>query len=284
MEEPRDMMGFGSQEDWVRFNVNFPTFVEKHAALEALRDKMFVRKIYPKHHADYIIYGLGRVCVEDFEQVLNLCGNGFGIGGMQILRGMYERQVTAAYLTMYPEEVDNFIDYHHVHVRKALTHFKDAFRGTKDNLDGMVSEADQERIQKEFEAVEEKFTEVICGTCQKTRIMISWSKHHTGVLARKAGQNLDKLYYNLYYKPTLLSHSTFTSVEARVVFKEDGSFSFESDGQRAHVRDALLSAHNLLLNVFDLQNKHFNLGLDAEIEQCVRDYLECWAPNELPPD
>lgn len=113
--------------------------------------------------------------------------------------------------------------------------------------------------------------------------MFSWSKHHTGVLARKAGHNLDKLYYHLYYQPTLLSHSTFTSVDARVVFKENGSFSFESDGQRNHVRQALLSGHNLLLSVVDLQNKHFDLGLDAEIEQGVRDYLECWAPDELPP-
>jgi hypothetical protein len=283
MENPRDMMGFGSQEEWQRFNVNFPVFVDKHVALEALRDKMFVRKIYPKHPNDYIIYGLGRVCVEDFEQVLNLCGNGFGIGGMQILRGMYERQVTTAYLTKYPEEVINFVDYHHVHTRKALNHLKDVYRGDKATLNGIVSEADQERIQRDFADVEEKFTEVTCGTCNKTRIMISWSKHHTGVLARKAGQDLDKLYYYLYYRPTLLSHSTFASVDARVVFKEDGSFSFESDGQRNHVKDALLSAHNLLLNVFDLQNKHFNLGLDTEIEQCMRDYLECWAPNELPP-
>src|SRR5205807_8034674 len=128
-------------EDWMRFNVNFPVFVEKHAALEALRDKMFVRKIYPKHPADHIIYGLGRVCVEDFERVLNLCGNGFGIGGMQILRGMYERQVTAAYLTKDPEEVDNFIDYHHAHARKALTHLRDPFRDDPDVPHGNASEA-----------------------------------------------------------------------------------------------------------------------------------------------
>ena len=179
--------------------------------------RWFVRKIYPKHPADHIIYGLDRVCVEDFEQVLNLCGNGFGIGGMQILRGMYERQVTAAYLTKYRDEVVNFIDYHHVHVRKALNHLRDVYRGDKDTLNEIVSEADQERIEKEFDDVEKRFTEVTCETCQKTRMMFSWSKHHTGVLARKAGQNLDKLYYHLYYQPTLLSHSTFTSVDARVV-------------------------------------------------------------------
>ena len=284
MEEPKEMMGFGNREEWVRFNLNFPVFVEKHAALEALRDKMFVRKIHPKHPADHIIYGLGRVCVEDFEQILNLCGNGFGIGGMQILRGMYERQVTAAYLSKYPQEVVNFVDYHHVHAHKALNHLRDVYRGDNDALNGVVSEADRDRIEKYFDAVKQKFTEVTCGTCRKTRTMFSWSTHHTGVLAGKAGLGLDKLYYYLYYRPTLLSHSTFTSVDARVVFKEDDSFSFESDGQRAYVREALLSAHNLLLNVFDVQNKHFNLGLDTDVQGCLRDYLECWSPEDLPAD
>lgn len=37
----------------------------------------------------------------------------------------------------------------------------------------------------------------------------------------------------------------------------------------------------VLLNVFDLQNKHFHLGLDEEVEQCNREYLECWAPEKL---
>src|SRR5215510_3286292 len=99
------IMGFGNREGWIWFNNKFPAFVKNHHRLETLRDKMFVRQVIPKHPADYIIYGLGRVCIEDFEQALNLCGNGFGIGAMQMLRGMYERQVTAAYLAKYPDEV-----------------------------------------------------------------------------------------------------------------------------------------------------------------------------------
>lgn len=75
----------------------------------------------------------------------------------------------------------------------------------------------------------------------------------------------------------MFAHSTFKSVEARVVFKEDGSFSFESDGQRNHIKEALIYGHHLLLHVFDLQNKHFKLGIDEDLEKCERDYLECWA-------
>lgn len=104
-------LGFGNYRAWKWFNEQFPCFVEKHAALEALRDKIFVGKFQPTHHADYIIFGLGRVCVEDFEQILNLCGNGFGIGAMQMVRGMYERQVTAAFISRYPDEVDKFTAY-----------------------------------------------------------------------------------------------------------------------------------------------------------------------------
>ena len=83
------MMGFGSQEEWERFNRNFPIFVKKYNAIEVLRDKTFQRTdIGDRLHR--VIFGLGRVCAEDFQQALILCGNGFGIGALQMVRGMYE--------------------------------------------------------------------------------------------------------------------------------------------------------------------------------------------------
>jgi hypothetical protein len=68
------MMGFGNREAWIWFNYKFPAFVKNHHRLEALRDKMFVRQVIPKHPADYIIYGLGRVCIEDFDKRLIFVG------------------------------------------------------------------------------------------------------------------------------------------------------------------------------------------------------------------
>lgn len=272
---------FANYSAWEWFNATFPIFVEKHETLESLRDKMFVRRVEPRGLVDIVIFGLGRICVEDFEQALNLCGNGFGIGAMQMVRGMYERQVTAAYLSKHPEEVDNFLDYHFVQARKGLNQLKDVYRGQRDILDNIVSEERRNEIEQEFQAVREKYTETVCNTCGKTRTMFSWTKHHTGVLALKGEQGLDKLYHYQYFRPTMFSHSTVSSLEARIVFKEAGGFSFESEGQQKHIKEALLSAHNLLLNVFDLHNKHFGLGMDAELEECCKNYLECWIPKSV---
>ena len=36
---------------------------------------------------------LGRICVEEFNEILLLAGNGRGVGALKVLRGMFERAV-----------------------------------------------------------------------------------------------------------------------------------------------------------------------------------------------
>ena len=83
-------------------------------------------------------------------------------------------------------------------------------------------------------------------------------------------------YYAYYYRPTLLSHSTLTSLTSRLFKEEDGSFAFDVDGQRSHITEALINAHGLLLSVLELQNKHFKLGLDEELRERFREFKETW--------
>jgi len=51
-------MEFGNYDCWKWFNDEFSCFVKKQPRLEGLRDKLFVGKFHPKHHADYVIFGL----------------------------------------------------------------------------------------------------------------------------------------------------------------------------------------------------------------------------------
>jgi Family of unknown function (DUF5677) len=60
---------------------------------------------------DAIVMALSRMALEDFRQIMILCSNGETTGGMKILRGMFERTVTARYLNRNPEEVNAFINY-----------------------------------------------------------------------------------------------------------------------------------------------------------------------------
>jgi len=267
-------MPFGIAKEQERFKSQYPTFLKHHDALEATTDKFFAREIKSASKVDRVIFGLGLICGEDFQQAFVLCGNGFGIGALQIVRGMYERQVTAAYLANHPDEIQDFLDYHHVHRRKALTHLREIYEsGT---LEKIVDSQEQASIETRFQSVKAKFTETICVRCQKTRTMLSWSKHHTGVLAKKGNQMLARGYYAYYYRPTLLSHSTLTSLTSRLFKEEDGSFAFDVDGQRSHITEALINAHGLLLSVLELQNKHFKLGLDEELRERFREFKETW--------
>lgn len=67
-----------------------------------------------------MIFYLGRLCAEEFNEILLLAGNGYGIGAFKLLRGMYERSVTAYRLHLHPELIDDFLEYYWVaqHLRK----------------------------------------------------------------------------------------------------------------------------------------------------------------------
>src|SRR5260370_1856477 len=60
--------------------------------------------------ADRVVFGLGRIIADDFGELLVLGGNGYGIGAYKILRGMYERLVTAAYIAKNPSEARPFVE------------------------------------------------------------------------------------------------------------------------------------------------------------------------------
>jgi hypothetical protein len=276
-QRKRMKLAFGNREAWRWFNEQFSCFVQVHSRLEAMRDKVFVRPVNPNHWVDYLIFGLGRVCAEDFEQILNLCGNGFGIGALQMLRSMYERQVTAAYLSNHPDEADAFVEYDYIHTRKLVSQFKQVYKNEPEILNGIVSEEEQAEIENNYTKFRPKFQKTKCETCQTTEDMFSWTKLDLPSMALKSEQPaLKDMYPYSYFMPLLMGHSTFKSVEARVVFREDGSFSFESEGQQKAIKRALVLGHHLFLHVLDLQNKRFKLGLDKALTKCEKDYLECW--------
>ncbi|MDX6445397.1 MAG: hypothetical protein QOH71_2471 [Blastocatellia bacterium] len=277
-----EMMGFGSQEEWERFNIRFPKFVEKYAALEAVRDMVFQRSGVGDK-LQRIIFGLGRVCSEDFQQALILCGNGFGIGALQIIRGLYERQTTAAYLIRHPEDLDDFLDYHFVQMRRGMNHAKKMYTG--DEFTKLVPKERQEEIEQDYQNVIRRFTEKVCEKCNTTKPMASWSKYSTPELAKRAERGLAELYYVHYFQPTMFSHSSVYSILARLREDEKGEPIFDNEGQRRHIPDALVAAHLLLIHVLDMHNDYFKLGLENDIRRIYEDYKECWLgyepPNEL---
>ena len=277
MAEEEFAIGIGDPNEMKHFVESYPVFMERLAFLNAVRDKVFQRKGEGKLF-DIVIFAFGKVCAEDFQQAYILCGNGFGIGASQILREMYERHVTAAYLLKHPDELEQFLEYDKVHRYKGFNHFASSY--TADELDKIISKETQERIKAQYDEVKGNFRMTLCKKCKSTQPMFSWTTLSTLDLAKRTKRGLEGHYYNDFYEPTIFTHSTASALQARMRADKNGHPFFDAEGQRKKVGTVLMSVHLLLLFVLDLQNDFFKLGIDDDIKQLEKDYRDCWTPNE----
>jgi hypothetical protein len=51
---------------------------------------------------------------------------------------------------------------------------------------------------------------------------------------------------------------------------------FNCGPQRDESAKAVILAHNLLLRILDSQNKHFDLGLDGDLQKNVEDFQKAY--------
>jgi hypothetical protein len=107
----RTFAGFGNVHEWQDFNRRNAKFVERFGNLKRALGIAFARSAESTEPVDRLIFYLGRLCVEEFNEILVLAGDGYGVGALKLLRGMYERSVAAHYLHLHPELIDDFLDY-----------------------------------------------------------------------------------------------------------------------------------------------------------------------------
>jgi len=264
---------FGNPHDWEIFLQRHPVFAEKMQAIFGTFEKIFLRELQSETSADRVIFYLGRICIEDFMEILLLCGNGHGIGGLKLLRGLYERAVTLAYIAKYPEMADKFLGYHAIHKWRLFNHASKVL-----DMKKLLPSDEIESIKKSYEETKENYQEVLCEKCGKKRVRISWSNLDLASMASKVG--LEKQYMQCYFQPTLQSHPTVSSLTQRLKVRSDGHIGFESGPQQEQIDFALNGAHFMILSVIDDENRYFKMNLDEEIQDRFKDYVEIVKKSE----
>ena len=264
MDTNQPVIGFSSE--WQAFFERHPLWPEKFKLMHNTIKKVFIRHIEPKNPADKVIYFIGRLCVEDFNEIFLLCGNGYGFGAMKILRGLYERAVTSGYITKKPDQAEAFLEYQHIHKWKMLIHGKKLFK--------YIDPEEISNAKKLYEIYKEKYQEPVCKKCKTFRTRFSWSALDLLSMARIA--DMEELYYQGYYYPTLQTHSTAEAIISRMKINMSGGISFDPESQRDWSDRALVTAHNVVIRVLLIQNTYFNLFLDDELEQRNSDFIKIW--------
>jgi hypothetical protein len=111
---------FGNTEEQHDFAQRNARFFDRFDNLKTALSMAFVREGESDFPIDRLVFYSGRVCAEDFNEILLLAANGYGFGATKLVRGMFERLVTAIFLHQKPEFADDYFDFYWVSQRKEL--------------------------------------------------------------------------------------------------------------------------------------------------------------------
>jgi hypothetical protein len=290
-------IGVGDAAAQRRYIEAHDAFLKEYSALRVVLEKVSLRTLEPpkaefdrvrdlpdddpaviavedKWLAEITVFGLGRIIADDFSEVLTLAGNAYGIGALKIVRGMYERLVTAAFIAKNPPEARPFVEDDAV---KRWKLWEQALSVLPDLKDKVPKERVDE-LEAEYNRVRATRKDSICKKCGQPKTQEAWTRADLATMASKADPNLAALYGACYLIPTFHSHATGFNLSDRFHRTEGGNSYQEMSEKEA--RQATMLAHNLLIRHLTLQNEYFKLGMDAEIQPRIDAFVPIWTARE----
>lgn len=265
----------GQPHNIARFAEKRPVFVDRLPRLYELAETLFNRKFISAGPQESVIFTLGSICFEDFEEILVLGMNGYGFGCQKILRGQFERLVTMRHLHRNPADTERFLEFTKIGDYKLARSFFDAWGEY-----GGITAASLAAMKTASDAVKPMFErDCTVSRCDKRLPGISWSNLDLVSMAR-ADDELKDLAGPGYYLPMTEVHATATAVLARLATDGDGITLAESNerAQRWSER-AVCASHRLTLENLSTQIAQFpTVASVAEplLDRCREDFVACW--------
>lgn len=262
---------FGYPDESEAFRKRHPLFLERFGHLGRAIDLAFTRVATMSGPEDKFVYFYGRLCAEDFMEILLVCGNGYGAAGMKLLRSLYEHAVTLRYLHEHPDEIEKFMDYHHIAQHKLMRAILDTMG------EGAMPPSMVEDIKSRYAAVKNDFMVTACE-CGRKRLNHTWSKLDFVSMAKQTG-DIGSHIVPGYFLPLRHSHSTVPAMTERLEIVGE-RMAFKADPQPDLSDSALMEAHLCILDVLRVQSEHFRIeGLQGQISICYQDYVDVWIAN-----
>lgn len=205
-----DNLLFGFQEEWRDFERRNVQLLERFPNIQKAADLAFLGTKHFSEPIDRFVIAMGKVCWEDFSEIMVCCGNGYGLAGIKLIRGLYERAVTLRYLHEHPDELDNFWDFHIVTQRR---HMRAANETIGEDTFSDETVAD---LEVRYQAVKSRFEIKCCKhpQCDLKKPNHTWSK--LDMVAMAKATRLAKLIVPGYYVPLRQAHATVASILARL--------------------------------------------------------------------
>jgi Family of unknown function (DUF5677) len=208
-----------------------------------------------------ICFGLGHACRQDFAEVVFLAVNGYGPASTKIIRGLYERAVTIAYIASDPPKAERFVRFAAIQEHRVLESALKVV--SEEQWDAFFpSPNTTAEIRKRYGEIKPEFETTACKKCGAKRVPPGWDLDVSSMV-HKLGSPYQVFYLADYAIPNLELHATLASAESTLLKGPEES-------RREADLQVVLGAHLLLL-VIRAQNALFSMGLESEIDACERD-------------
>jgi hypothetical protein len=275
MSKTRNRLICGMPEEWSDFEKRHSLFLERFPRLDSAFQTTFIREVTLSEPIDKFVFQYGRLCLEDFFEIVLCCGNGYGMAAQKLLRTLYERAVTLAYLNDHPSELDSFIDFQKIQDYKVVRQIEES------SGQGTIPAQIVEEVKAGYDEVKDRFMVTDCKTCGTKRLNHFWNKSDFVTLSKTTGSKADgrlgALIVHGYYFPLKHAHATFGALTSRLEVAEDDSISFVPTAQRKPADEAFKVAHNVILQVLLIHNERFKVAtLEEKLQICTEDFIEIW--------
>lgn len=249
-----------------------PPEEEYKALLELPDEDPSVIAFEDRLNADLLVFYLGRICADDFGEIITLAGNGRGVGAYKILRGMYERIVTASYIAQNPSESRPFMEEEWIQKWKL---WQSALKVTPD-IANRYTDEQKRNLEEQYRKAKAKKEESVCKKCGQPKTAEAWTRVDVFSMAEKSDKDLADLYGSCYQEPTFHSHPTGFGVSRRMRRNEENAgWTFQEISEK-EAKSALHLAHNLVLRLLALQDDCFKLGMESEIQPRINAFVNLW--------
>jgi hypothetical protein len=262
---------YGLPEECRKFDERHPLWGEAMAHISQAVNIAFTRVDTMDSAADKLVYSLGRICAEDFNEITLVCYHGYGIAAAKLLRSMYEHTVTLHYLHEHPADVSRFIAYGHIQNDKLASRLLEIFG------DNVLPAENVARIRRKAAEVKNDFMIPECDHPDaKMRLNHSWSKLDLIAMAKRTGE-LGKFVVPGYYMPLRHAHASFAGITERLEMVGEAMTATETS-QPKLIDRSLMTAHFCLLDAIWLQDQRFKIkGLAEALQTCKEDFAHEWS-------
>jgi hypothetical protein len=252
---------FGNPEFWEQAYGVFPKFFEVIFRAGDALNGVTMRRYDEVEPCQKVILNLGLLTGFSIMELITLVGNGFGLGAMKIARTILESSINAEYLRLFPDECDDYLEWHWVEQYKMLKY-------VRENMPERLSELSEiSATEKGFEGAKSRYLK------RDGELRGSWCRLDLGSRAARTG--FTEAYKLIYPLGSQLIHGSFGGLAMHLDATHEG-VRISPPPSLNWCEQALVGAHMCLYRVTATLSLTFDVEPSPTLAQLKADYEYAW--------